>query len=110
MKMTALYNGDDYIYFPKITTSQTEERLVSDDFKNELYIPLSSTIVLIPEKEMLYVPLVFENGLTMDALVDWGAYVGAIVQSELDRIKQQAPANIFKIDDPLLFQIHVANG
>ena len=58
---------------------------------------------------MLYVPLDFENGLTIDALVDSGAYVSAIAQTELDRIKQQAPANVFKIDDPPNFQIQVAN-
>ena len=81
-----------------------------DDFTNELYKPLCSTIVLKRKKEMLYVPLDFENGLTMDALVDAGAYVSAIAQKELDRIKQQAPFNILKINDPPNFQIQVANG
>ena len=28
----------------------------------------------------------------------------------MDRIKQQAPANIFKLDDPPNFQVQVANG
>ena len=59
---------------------------------------------------MLYVPLNFKNSLTIDALVDSGAYVSAIAQKELDIIKQQAPANIFKFDDPPDFQIQVANG
>ena len=59
---------------------------------------------------MLDVPLDFENGLTIDALVDSGAYVSAIAEKELDRIKQQAPSNILKIDDPPNFQIQVANG
>ena len=63
-------------------------------------MPLSSTIVLKRKKEMLYVPLDFENGLTIDALVDSGAYVSAVAQKELDRIQQQAPSNILKIDDP----------
>ena len=71
---------------------------------------LSSTIVLKRKKEMLYVPLDFENGLAIVALVDSGAYVSAIAQTELHRIKQQAPANILKIDDPPNFQIKVANG
>ena len=39
-----------------------------------------------------------------------GTYVSAIAQTELDRIKQQAPSNILKIDDPPNFQIQVANG
>ena len=81
-----------------------------DDITNEVYIPLSSTIVLKGKKEMPYVSLDFENGLTIDALVDSGAYVGANTQSQLDRIKQQAPANIFKINDPQNFQIQVAKG
>ena len=81
-----------------------------DDISNELYMPLSSTIVLKRKKEMMYVPLDFENGLTIDALVDLGAYFSAIAQKELDRIKQQASSNILKIDGPLNFQIQVANG
>ena len=103
-------NGDDNISLPKTTTSQIEKQLVRDDITNELYIPLSSTIVLKRQKEMLYVPLDFENVLTTDALVDSRAYVSAIAQSELDSIKQQAPGNIFKIDEPPNFQIQVANG
>ena len=59
---------------------------------------------------MLYVPLDFENGLKIDALVDSRAYVSVIAQTELDRIKQQAPSNILEINDPPNFQIHVANG
>ena len=103
-------NGDDTISPPEITTSQTEEQLVRDDITNELYMQLSSTIVLKRKKEMLYVPLDFENGLTIDALVDSGAYVSAIAQKEMDRIKQQTPSNIIKIDEPPNFQIQVANG
>ena len=80
------------------------------DITNELYMPLSSTFVLKRKKEMLYVPLDLENGLTIDALVDSEACVSAIAQRELDRIQQQAPSNILKIDDPPNFQIQVANG
>ena len=103
-------NGGDNIFPPVITISQIEERLVRDEITNELYMPLSSTIVLKRKKEMLYVPLDFANGLTIDALVDSGAYVSAIAQNELDRIKHQSPSNILKIDDPPNFQIQVANG
>ena len=108
--MTTYDNGDDNLSPPEITTSQIEERLVMDDITNELYMPLSSTIVSKQKKEMLYVPLDFDNGLTIDALVDSGAYVSAIAQKEMDRIKQQATSNILKIDDPPNFQIQVANG
>ena len=108
--LTTYGNGDDNISPPEITTSQIQEQLVRDDITNEIYLPLSSTIILKRKKELLYVPLDFENGLTIDALVDSGAYVSAIAQRQLDRIQQQAPSNILKIDDPPNFQIQVANG
>ena len=73
-------------------------------------MPLSSTIVLKRKKGMLYVPLDFENGLTIDALVDSRGYVSAIAQKELDRIQQQAPYNILKLAEPPKFQFQVANG
>ena len=110
LNMKAKDNGYDKISTPKKTTSQTEKQLVSEDITKVLYMPLSSTIVLKRNEEMLCVPLDFKNGLTIDALVDSGAYVSAIAQTELDRIKQQAPANIFNINDPPNFQIQVANG
>ena len=103
-------NGDDNISPPVKSISQIEERPVRDETTNELYMPLSSTIVLKRKKEMLYVPLDFENGLTIDALVDSGAYVSAIAQKELDSIKQQSPSTILKTDDPPNFQIQVRNG
>ena len=59
---------------------------------------------------MLHVTLDFENGLKIDALVESGAYVSAIPQSELDQIKQQALANVFKIDDSPSFHIQAAKG
>ena len=108
--LTAYDNGDDKIFPPEITTSQVQEQLVRDENTDELYMPLSSTIVLKRKKEMLYVPLDFQNGLTIVSFVDSGAYVSAIAQKELDRIQQQAPSNILKIDDPPNFQIQVANG
>ena len=59
---------------------------------------------------MLYVPLDFENNLTVDVLVDSRGFVSAIVQDDSDIIKQKAPNNILKIDDPPNFQIQLANG
>ena len=109
--MTTYHTGVDNISPPVITISQIEERLVvRDKITNELYLPLSSTIVLKRKKEMLYVPLDLKNGLTIDALVDSGAYVSAIAQKELDRIKQQSPSSILKIDDPPNFHTQVTNG
>ena len=108
--MTTRDSGDDNTSPPKITTSQIEEQLVRDDITSELYMSLSSTRVRKRKKEILNVPLDFENGLTIDAFVDSVAYISAIGQKELDRIKQQAASNILKIDDPPNFQIQVANG
>ena len=51
-----------------------------DDITNELYMRLASKTVLKRKKEMFYVPLDFENGLTIDAIVDSGASVTAIVE------------------------------
>ena len=91
-------------------TPLIEEGLLRDEHTNEIYLPLTSTAVLKRKQEMLYVPLDFENNLTVDALVDSGAFVSAIAQDDLETIKQKAPNNILKIDDPPNFQIQVANG
>ena len=66
--MTPNVKEDDNISPPKILTLQIQERLVRDDITNEFYMPLSSTIVLKRKKQMLYVPLDFENGLKIDVL------------------------------------------
>ena len=49
--MTICDSGDDNISPPAITISQIEEQLVRDDNTNELYMPLSSTIVLKRKKK-----------------------------------------------------------
>ena len=108
--MTTYGNRDDNFFPSRNNNSQIEGRLVRDDVTNELYRPLSCTIVLKRKKEMLYVPLDFQISLTIDALAYSGAYVSATAQRELDRIEQQATSKILKIDDSPNFQIQVANG
>ena len=71
--LTANDNGDDKITLPKKAISETEERFVRHDITNELYMPLSSTINQKRKKELLYVTLDVENGLTIDTLVDSAA-------------------------------------
>ena len=97
---------------PPLTTATPliEEGLVRDEQTNEVYHPLTSTVVLKRKQEMLYVPLDFEKNLTVDALVDSRAIVSAIAHDHLETIKQKAPNNILKIDYPPNFQIQVANG
>ena len=82
---------------PLITaTPLIEEGLVRDEQTDEVYLPLTSTEVLKRKQEMLYVPLDFENNLTVDALVDSGAFVSAIAQYDLGTIKQKAPITFSK--------------
>ena len=103
-------NGDTTTPFLTTITPLIEEGLVRDEQTKEIYLLLTSTIVLKRKQEVLYVPLHFENNLTVDALVDSGAFVSGIAQGELETIKQKAPDNILKIDDPPNFQMQVANG
>ena len=97
---------------PPLTTATPliEEWLVRDEQTNEVYLPLTSTVILKRKQEMLYKPLAFQKNLTVDALVDSEAFVSAIPQDDLETIKQKAANNILKIDDPPNFQIQVANG
>ena len=81
-----------------------------DEQTNELYLPLTSTLDLKRKQELLYMPLDFENKLTVDALLQSGTFVSANTKNDLDTIKEKAPNNILKIDDPPNFQIQVANG
>ena len=59
-----------------------EENLSRDENTNEIYVPMFSTKVLKCEKEMLYVPLGFENGAKNDIPVDNGASVSANIQTD----------------------------
>ena len=73
-----------------------DEGLVKDEQTNEVYLPLTSTVVPKRKQVMLYVPLDFNNNLTLDALVDSKTYVSAIAPKDLDTIKQKAPNNFLK--------------
>ena len=108
--MVTTLNGDTIT--PPLTTATPliEEGLVQDEQTKETYLPLTSTVVLKRKQEMPYVPLDFENNLTVDALLDSGTFVSAIARDDLDTIKQKAPKNILEIGDPPNFQIQVANG
>ena len=103
-------NGDTKSPPLTIATPLIEEGLVRDEQTNEGYLPLTSTVVLKRKQEVLYVPLDFHNNLTVDALVDSGAFISAIALDDLDTIKHKAPNNILRIGDPPNFQIQVANG
>ena len=104
MNITASHDGDDNFSLPNRRYSQIGEQLVRHDITKELYIQLFWN-----ERKNAVCFSGFGNGLKIDALVVSGGYFSAIAQTELDKIKQQATANIFKIDDPPNFQIQVAN-
>ena len=62
-----------------------------DEQTNEVYLPLTCTVVLKRKQEMLFVRLDFENTLTVDALMDPAAYVRAIAPKNMDTKKQKSP-------------------
>ena len=103
-------NGDTTTPPLTFATPLIEEGLVQDEHTNEVYLPITSTVVIKRKQEMLYVPLDFENNLAVDALVDSGAFVSAIVQDDLNTVKQKSTMDILKIDNPPNFQIQIASG
>ena len=84
-------NGDTTILSLTKSTPAIEERLVRDEQTNQLHLPLTSTVVLKRNQEMLYVPLEYENILTVDALENSGANFSAIPQSDIDTKKNRNP-------------------
>ena len=82
---------------PPLTTATLliEDGLVRDEQTNEFCLPLTSTVILNRKQEMLYVPVGFENNLTVDALVDSGVFVSSIAQKDLDTLKEKAPQRTF---------------
>ena len=87
-------NGDTTTPLLTTATPLIEEGLVRHKQTNEVNLPLTSTVVLKRKQERLYVPLDFENNLTVDALVDSGAFVSVIAQDDLNTIKNKAPNSI----------------
>ena len=77
---------------------------------NALYLPLTSTVVFKRKYGMLHLPLDFDKNLTIYALKGSRAYVSAIAHDELETIKQMAPNNKFRINEPPNFQKQLANG
>ena len=109
-QVTTTITGDTTIPLLTTTTPLIEEGLMRDEKTNEVHLPVTYTVVLKRKQEMLYVPLHFEKNLTIDAFSDWEAFDSAIAQNDLDTIKQKAPNNILKIDNPPNYQTKVANG
>ena len=107
---TSSTSRDDIAPSPLTVSSLITDNLIQDDETKELYLPINASVTLKQKKKMLYVPIDFSHGVTIDALVDSGAYVSAIPEDELERIKTYSRSNILKMGDPPAFQIQVANG
>ena len=75
----------------------------------DTYIPLHSTIVLKNRRRMLYLPLEFEK-LTMDGLIDSGAFINAMSWSDYNAIKMNSDNCVIKEYPQPPFKIECANA
>ena len=75
----------------------------------ETYIPLHSTIVLKSRRRMLYLPLEFGE-ITMDGLVDSGAFINAMSWSDYNVIKMNSDSCVIKEYPQPPFKIECANA
>ena len=75
----------------------------------ETYIPLHSTIVLKNRRRMLYLPLEFGE-ITMDGLVDSGAFINAMSWSDYNAIKMNSDSCVIKEYPQPPFKIECANA
>ena len=91
------------------TNKQLNEIVITDPDTSEKCIPIFSAINLKNKWKMLFAPMDFNN-LSVDALVDSGALVNCLPESEYQKIKSVSPDNILKEMDPPAFKLQVANG
>ena len=75
----------------------------------ETYIPLHSTIVLKRRRRMLYLPLEFGE-ITMDGLVNSGAFINAMSWSDYNAIKMNSDSCVIKEYPQPPFKIECANA
>ena len=73
------------------------------------YIPLSTSLNLNCKRRMLYFPMDFGE-LSIDGLVDTGAYSSAIPEADLRKIRLLAPQSVIREGPAPNLQIMVANG
>ena len=77
---------------------------MGDEQTNEVYLTLTSRVVVKRKQEILYVPLDSENNLTEDALVDSGGFFSAIARNDLGTIKGKALNIVLKLTILLIFR------
>ena len=105
------------------TYGSPKKRIFPDDFPTSLnsikdyvtekggntYIPLHSTIPLKKRRRMLYLPLEFGE-ITMDGLVDSGAFINAMSWSDYNAIKMNSDNCVIKDYPQPPFKIECANA
>ena len=86
--MTSIFPEDFPVSLNSIKEYITEKN-------GDTYIPLHSTVVLKKRQRMLYLPLEFGE-ITMDGLVDSGAFINAMSWSEYNAIKMNSDICVIK--------------
>ena len=90
---------------PVLLTSIT----TSDSPTGEQCLPLVSAIALKQKRRMLFAPMDFQH-FSIDALIDSGALVNCMPESEFQKLKKMNLNNILQEADPPPFKLQVANG
>ena len=85
------------------------EYILFDKEQNLSYLPISTSLTLKRKRHMYYLPMDVEK-LTLDGLIDTGAFTSAIAEQDLNKIKLLANEAIKETGPPPNFQIMVANG
>ena len=81
----------------------------SDNPAGEQCLPLFSAIALKQKRHMLFAPMDFQH-FSKDALIDSGALVNCMPESEFQKLKNMSLNNILQETDPPPFTLQVANG
>ena len=89
--------------------AQIAEFLTRDPITKEECIPIFSAVSLKKKKKMLFAPMDFQD-LTLDALIDSGALVNCISETDYNKIIQMSPKDVVKELEPPPFKLQVANG
>ena len=89
--------------------AQIAEYLTRDPITKEECIPIFSAVTLKKKKKMLFASMDFQD-LTLDALIDSGALVNCISETDYNKILQMSPKDIVKEMEPPPFKLQVANG
>ena len=89
--------------------AQIAEYLTRDPITEEECIPIFSAVTLKNKKKMLFAPMDFQV-FTLDALIDSGALVNCISETDYNKILQMSPNDIVKELEPPPFKLQVANG